>query len=142
MGLKDIFHRGFKPKTDKRPPVGLDYPSGGMVLDERRHDEVIHGYPFVLLEFFAVWCAPCNKMRPKMKWLAKEMKGKVLVATVDVGSQKRLAGRYGVKGVPRFILLHFGEEVESFQGVQDVTRLSRKLDSYHRAYVETVEGHG
>ncbi|MEA3559217.1 MAG: thioredoxin family protein [Candidatus Thermoplasmatota archaeon] len=138
MGILDIFKKGFKPITD-RDPLPLDeFPTRAIILKEKDFEKAARKYPFLLLEFHADWCAPCKHMKPKIKWLAKELSGKVVVGTVDVERQRGLASRFRVRGIPRMILLHYGDNVESWMGFRDITKLSKDLLRYHRQYEEAM----
>lgn len=140
MGFFDIFKKGFEPRIDIDPPEKDEYPSREITIKENSFDKVSGKYPFLLLEFHADWCGPCKHMKPKVKWLAKELKGKVVVGTVDVERQKGLASRFKVRGIPRMILLHYGESVDSWMGARDISRISKELLRYHKQYEQTLLG--
>ncbi|MCK5772383.1 MAG: thioredoxin family protein [Thermoplasmata archaeon] len=141
MGILDIFKKSFKPRTDRDPLPGSEYPTKVIVLKGKDFDKAASKYPFLLLEFHADWCAPCQHMKPKIKWLGKELTGKVVVGTVDVERQKELASRFRVRSIPKMILLHYGEHVESWMGFKDITRLSKDLLKCHQEYEQAISGH-
>ena len=45
----------------------------------------------VLVDYWAVWCAPCRMMNPIINELAKELDGKVIFAKVDVDANPVLS---------------------------------------------------
>jgi thiol-disulfide isomerase/thioredoxin len=76
----------------------------------------------VLLEFTASWCAPCRMMEPALARLQREG---YPVRQVDFDKQPRLVADYGVKGVPCFVMLANGREVDRVEGFTTYTRLER-----------------
>lgn len=65
----------------------------------------------VVVDFFAVWCAPCHILAPRMESLADDYRGKVDFVKVDVDKFKRLKDSYGVNGYPTVLIFHKGVEV-------------------------------
>lgn len=54
----------------------------------------------VLVDFYARWCLPCKKMEPVLDALAKEYKGKVTIARINIDEAKTLVKELGVKEIP------------------------------------------
>lgn len=62
----------------------------------------------VLVDFYADWCGPCQMMNPVIEQVAKDMSGKVKVIKVNVDKNQAAAAKYGIRGIPAFILFHKG----------------------------------
>lgn len=82
----------------------------------------------VLVDFYAVWCGPCQMYGPILEELAKEMEGKVKIVKVNVDESPQTAGKYGVMSIPTTIILQDGEVKETMMGVQNKEVLKEKLD--------------
>ncbi len=67
--------------------------------------------------FTADWCGACKAVKPHVAALSQEMKGRVSFVTVDVDSEPALAGQYGIRAIPAFVLLKDGREVTRFNTV-------------------------
>ena len=76
----------------------------------------------LLLDFQADWCGPCRQMEPVVEKLAQ--RGYPL-RRVNVDDEPQLAERFGVTGVPCFVLLVDGHEVDRIVGATTVARLQR-----------------
>ena len=62
-------------------------------VTEKDFDEVINSGKLVLVDFWAVWCRPCQMMSPVMEELANEYDGKIVVAKVDADKQEALSDK-------------------------------------------------
>lgn len=63
----------------------------------------------VLVDFWAVWCAPCRTIAPIVEALAKDYKGKLKVAKVDIDEDAAVARRYEISSIPTLMLFKRGE---------------------------------
>jgi thioredoxin 1 len=82
----------------------------------------------VLVDFTAVWCAPCRVMAPVLDALAGE-RDDVRFVTVDVDAEPELAARHEVLSAPTFVLFRAGAPVLRLVGSRPRRRLERELDA-------------
>jgi len=78
----------------------------------------------VLLDFSATWCGPCRAMAPVVEQLAAEG---LPVRKVDIDQNRALAAKYNVQGIPCFVMLVDGQEVDRVVGGTSVSRLRQML---------------
>ena len=100
------------------------------VATKEEFDKLIAGETPVLVDFFAVWCGPCQMMGPILDEMVEKHKNidKVKVAKVDIDELKEIAVEYGVMSVPTFIIFQKGKAVETFVGMRSGEELFGKLD--------------
>lgn len=100
------------------------------VTEENFEDEVIGASQPVVVDFTAVWCAPCKMLEPVVKELANEWEGKARVVKLDVDHAPNLAMQYQVMGVPTLMLFSQGEPKERLTGYQPKKRILKKFAAY------------
>ncbi|MFZ5392536.1 MAG: thioredoxin [Patescibacteria group bacterium] len=63
-----------------------------------------------IVDFFAVWCGPCQMMKPIFEKVAEEMEG-INFISVDVDKFSELAAKYDVMSIPTFVIFKDGQAI-------------------------------
>ena len=71
----------------------------------------------VLVEFWATWCSPCQRLAPILDDLAQEVKEHGVVAKLDVDDQYEIADEFGIMNIPTIILFKDGKVEDSILGI-------------------------
>jgi thioredoxin 1 len=65
----------------------------------------------VLVYFWAEWCGYCRQATTSVQAAAREFSGRATIVTVDIDRAQRTGRKYGVRGVPLFLMFRDGEIV-------------------------------
>jgi thioredoxin 1 len=82
----------------------------------------------VFVDFFAVWCGPCQMAAPIIDKMADDYAGKAAIVKVDVDQARESAAKYNVMSIPTFIVLKDGEEVDRQIGFPGEDALKAMVD--------------
>jgi thioredoxin 1/putative thioredoxin len=84
----------------------------------------------VLVEFSAVWCAPCKQVEPDVIALMHELAGKAKVVKIDVDKSPILAQELQVKSVPTFVVIKGGRVVAAQPGAIRRAQMRAMLEPF------------
>ncbi len=100
------------------------------VSTTKEFDDLLANEKFVLVDFWATWCAPCRMIAPVIEKLSEQYEGKITVAKVDVDQQQELSIRYGIQSIPTVILYKDGKIAAKEIGVKPLNSFTRMLDNH------------
>lgn len=92
--------------------------------------EVIESDIPVLLDFWAVWCGPCQMLAPGLAQVAEEYAGKAKVGKVNVDEQMELAQQFGIMSIPTLVVIKDGKIAQEVVGYQNKAQLAALLDKH------------
>lgn len=82
----------------------------------------------VLVDFWAVWCGPCQMVAPLVEELATEYDGKLKVMKLNTDENPDVAGKYGIMSIPTLLFFKGGEPVEKVVGAVPKRVLKEAID--------------
>ena len=88
------------------------------VTDQDFEAEILNSDKPVIVDFWAEWCAPCRQIAPILKDLADEYGDRVKVVKMDIDSNPKTPGDYGIRAIPTILSFKDGQVVEQLQGVR------------------------
>lgn len=90
-----------------------------VITNENFEKEVLQSDIPVLVDFWAVWCGPCQMLGPVIAQIAAEQEGKIKVGKVNVDEQPALAQKFGIVSIPTMIVFKDGKPVNQGIGFMD-----------------------
>lgn len=86
------------------------------VTDSNFEEKVLKSQKPVLVDFWAVWCAPCKLSEPAIEELSEEHGDKVVFAKMNVDENQQTPAKLGIMSIPTVILFKDGKEVGRYVG--------------------------
>ncbi len=99
------------------------------IMSTQEFDDLIKDNRYVLVDFWAGWCAPCRMVAPVIDKIAEQYSEKIIVAKVDVDDQQELAIRYGIQTIPTIIFFKEGKVASKEIGVKPLSSFANMIDS-------------
>jgi thioredoxin 1 len=103
--------------------------STSKVTDTSFDADVLRATGPVLVDFWAEWCGPCKAIAPFLEELASDMKGKVMIAKINIDENPQTPMKYGVRGIPTLILFKNGQVAATKIGALPKTKLAEWVES-------------
>lgn len=98
-------------------------------FNEEGFNKVIAAKSLMMIDFWATWCGPCQRLGPVIEQLAEEYEGQdVIIGKVDVDEEPELARRFGVMNIPTVIFFKDGQELERKVGAMPIDDYAQILD--------------
>lgn len=120
-----------RPTSDVRSVLTSDVGVKFMEMqftDENFEQEVLKSDKPVLVDFWAVWCGPCQMMGPIVEELAEEVKDKYKIGKMNVDENRETAAKFGIMSIPTLIIFKDGKVVKQLVGVQAKENLKEELE--------------
>ncbi|MGO1267442.1 MAG: tetratricopeptide repeat protein [Microbacterium gubbeenense] len=70
----------------------------------------------VVVDLWATWCEPCKQLSPIIEKVAREMQGRVVLATVDIDQNPQIQQAFQAQSIPLVVALLGGRPVPLFTG--------------------------
>jgi len=110
--------------------VGCADPAYVALTEANFQSEVLDSEQVVLVDFYADWCGPCQKVSPAVNELASDMTGKAVVGKLNTDNAPNLIDKYGVDGIPTFIVFKGGQEVARDGGIMTKQELAALIEPH------------
>lgn len=95
-------------------------------ISDAEFNETVNNSEWVIVDFWAPWCAPCKAIGPVLEAVANERD--IVVAKVDTDQNQATAGQLGVRSIPALFIYRNGTMVSSKTGGMPKPKLLAWID--------------
>ncbi len=100
-----------------------------VLKDDSFESEVLKSDVPVLVDYWADWCGPCKTVAPFLDEIAQEYVGKLKVAKLNIDENQTTPPKYGIRGIPTFMLFKDGNVEATKVGALNKSQLMAFIDS-------------
>jgi thioredoxin 1 len=91
--------------------------------------EILKADGLTMVDFWAVWCGPCQMIAPVVDELATEYSGRLKVAKLNTDENQDIASRYQVMGIPTLMFFKSGQVVDRIVGAASKKQFKDKIEA-------------
>lgn len=81
----------------------------------------------VMVDLWAPWCGPCHQIAPAVEEVARDYRGRAVVAKVNIDDASELMKKYQVTAIPTLLFFIRGQLVNKVTGVLSQDEIDTKL---------------
>lgn len=112
----------------------INLTKGGFVrrvadIDAMATDWKFLGDKPALIDFYASWCGPCQRLLPIVESLSEEFAGKIDIYKVNVDQEQELAAAFNIRTIPTLIFIPMDGKPEREVGGKGESELRERLNS-------------
>lgn len=112
----------------------INLTKGGFVrrvadIDAMATDWKFLGDKPAMIDFYASWCGPCQRLLPIVESIADEFEGKVDIYKVNVDQEEELAAAFNIRTIPTLIFIPMSGKPEREVGAKSESELREKLNN-------------
>ena len=85
----------------------------------------------VLMDFYADWCAPCQRISPFLTHLAQEFQDRIRLIRVNVDTDSVMVDKYNIYSLPTVVFVTGGHETARIVG-------AKTEDEYRNTLIKTL----
>lgn len=98
-------------------------------ITDQNAAEILASEKLVVIDFWATWCGPCQRLSPIVEQLAEEYEGRAEICKYNVDEGEELTGKFGIRNIPVVVLIKNGEVVGKKVGAASKADLQKLIDS-------------
>lgn len=95
-----------------------------------KFNDIINRKQLTLVDFFAIWCAPCKQMHPVLEQVKQELGESIRIVKLDIDKNEALANAYRIQSVPTLMLFRSGQVVWRQSGAMRLNELKIIINQY------------
>ena len=83
----------------------------------------------VIVDFYAIWCGPCQYMEPTLEDAAEDFEGKVNFFKVNIDESRDLAIEQNITSIPTLMFVKDGKVLLRHVGTLSLEEIEEKINT-------------
>ena len=101
-----------------------------IIVTDATFQQTIQQHPLVVVDCWAIWCAPCRMIAPVIESLAQDYAGKIVFAKLDVDQNPQISHHYQIQSIPTLLIFQHGHLVDRLVGALPRQLLEPRIIRY------------
>lgn len=106
-------------------------PSLLLQLTDKNFEEHLAKHPSLVVDFWASWCGPCQRLHPILEALCKKWASQVAIGSMNIEEHQDIPGKFHIMSIPTLIFFRHGKEVGRKAGFWEESVLDEWIRSLH-----------
>ena len=99
-------------------------------ITDQNAAEIMASDQLVVIDFWATWCGPCQRLTPIIEQLADEYEGKAIIGKYNVDEGEDLVGKYGIRNIPVILFIKGGELKHKMVGAASKAAVQEQIEKF------------
>jgi len=122
--LQDMMREGMGDTPEE------GWPDTPVNMSDDTMMQTIQKYPLAIVDCWAEWCSPCRMVAPVIEAMAKDYRGKIVFAKLNVDKNPATARQFGIMSIPTLLVFKNGKLVDQLIGAMPRQMLDSKIQKY------------
>lgn len=100
-----------------------------MQITDQNAAELMAGDKLVVIDFWATWCGPCQRLTPIIEQLAEEYEGRAIIGKYNVDEGDELTSQFGIRNIPVVLMVKGGNVVAKKVGAASKADIQKLIEA-------------
>lgn len=97
-------------------------------ITDQNASQYIESEQLTVIDFWAEWCGPCQRLSPIVEALAEKYEGKANICKYNVDEGEDLTAEYRVRNIPVLLFIKKGEVLHKIVGAASQAEIEAKIE--------------
>lgn len=99
-------------------------------ITDDNYEEFLSSDKLVVVDFWATWCGPCQRLAPIIAQVAEEYEDKAVIGKCNAENNEAVTEKYGIQSIPTILFIKNGEVVDKLTGAVNKLKIASTIDKY------------